>query len=177
MLIIISLYLKDKLWTYIIMTTTINSIMRKQLEIIEGTASVQQAAKKMKDKNVSSLVVVDESGLPQGLVSERDLVRKVCTTDVSISTVKNKEVMSSPLITISSRSSPSEAADMMLQHNVKHLLVVVDDDDRDNYGNNNNTRDLNKPVGIITPLDFTRYQEYANDKEKDAIEKILEYYV
>jgi CBS domain-containing protein len=40
--------------------------------------------------------------------------------------------MSSPLITISSTSSPSEAADMMLQHNVRHLLVV------DNSGNNHN---------------------------------------
>jgi CBS-domain-containing membrane protein len=73
--------------------------------------------------------------------------------------------MSSPLITISPKSSPSEAADMMLQHNVRHLLVVGD------------SSNLNKPVGIITPLDFTRYQEYANDKEKDTIEKILEYYV
>ncbi|MFL6506646.1 MAG: cyclic nucleotide-binding/CBS domain-containing protein [Nitrososphaeraceae archaeon] len=146
------------------MTTTINSIMRKQLETIEGTASVQQAAKKMKDKNVSSLVVVDESGLPQGLVSERDLVRKVCTTDVSISTVKNKEVMSSPLITISSRSSLSEAADMMLQHNVRHLLVV----DNDN---------VNKPIGIITPLDFTRHQEYVANEDREAIEKMLEYYI
>ncbi|MFL6337505.1 MAG: cyclic nucleotide-binding/CBS domain-containing protein [Nitrososphaeraceae archaeon] len=146
------------------MTTTINSIMRKQLETIEGTASVQQAAKKMKDKNVSSLVVVDESGVPQGLVSERDLVRKVCTNDVSISTVKNKEVMSSPLITISSRSSPSEAADMMLQHNVRHLLVV----DNDN---------VNKPIGIITPLDFTRHQEYVANGDREAIEKMLEYYI
>jgi CBS domain-containing protein len=146
------------------MATTINSIMRKQLETIEGTASVQQAAKKMKDNNVSSLVVVDESGLPQGLVSERDLVRKVCTTDVSISTVKNKEVMSSPLITISSRSSPSEAADMMLQHNVRHLLVV----DNDN---------VNKPIGIITPLDFTRHQEYVANEDREAIEKMLEYYI
>jgi CBS domain-containing protein len=146
------------------MTTTINSIMRKRLETIEGTASVQQAAKKMKDKNVSSLVVVDESGLPQGLVSERDLVRKVCTTDVSISTVKNKEVMSSPLVTISFRSSPSEAADMMLQHNVRHLLVV----DNDN---------VNKPIGIITPLDFTRHQEYVANEDREAIEKMLEYYI
>jgi CBS domain-containing protein len=146
------------------MTTTINSVMRKQLETIEGTASVQQAAKKMKDKNVSSLVVVDESGVPQGLVSERDLVRKVCTNDVSISTVKNKEVMSSPLIAISSRSSPSEAADMMLQHNVRHLLVV----DNDN---------VNKPIGIITPLDFTRHQEFVANEDREAIEKMLEYYI
>ncbi|MFL6344833.1 MAG: CBS domain-containing protein [Nitrososphaeraceae archaeon] len=41
------------------MTTTIMDIMRKQLETIEGIASVQQAAKKMKDKNVSSLLIVD----------------------------------------------------------------------------------------------------------------------
>lgn len=32
--------------------------------------------------------------------------------------------MSSPLVTIASRSSPSEAADMMLQYNVRHLLVI-----------------------------------------------------
>jgi CBS domain-containing protein len=152
------------------MTTTISDIMRKKLETIEWTASVQQAARKMKDKNVSSLVIV-ESGLPQGFVSERDLVRKVCINDRISSTVTNKEIMSSPLITISSTSSPSEAADMMLQYNVRHLLVVDRDD------NNTNTSNLNKPVGIITPLDFTRYQEYTDTKEKDAIEKILEYYL
>jgi CBS domain-containing protein len=138
--------------------------MRKQLETIEGIASVQQAARKMKDKNVSSLVVIDEYGKPQGLVSERDLIRKVCTTDVPISAVRNKEIMSSPLISISSRSSPSEAADMMLQHNVRHLLVV----DNDN---------VNKPIGIITPLDFTRYQEYVANEDREAIQKMLEYYI
>lgn len=76
--------------------------------------------------------------------------------------------MSSPLITISSRSSPSEAADMMLQHSVRHLLVV------DNSGNNHNG-DANRPVGIVTPLDFTRYQWDIGITDKDAIEKILEY--
>jgi CBS domain-containing protein len=111
--------------------------------------------------------VIDVNGKPQGLVTERDLVRKVCINDLGTSMVKNKEIMSSPLITIDSSSSPSIAADMMLQNNVRHLLVV----------DNNDRSSLNKPIGIITPLDFTRYQEYTNDKEKDNIEKILEYYV
>ena len=149
------------------MTTNISHIMKKKLETIEEMASVQEAVKKMKDKNVSSLVVIDVNGKPQGLVTERDLVRKVCINDVRTATVKNKEIMSSPLITIDSSSSPSIAADMMLQNNVRHLLVV----------DNNDRSSLNKPIGIITPLDFTRYQEYTNDKEKDNIEKILEYYV
>ena len=149
------------------MTTTISDIMRKKLETIEGTASVQQAAKKMNDRNVSSLLIVDGRGKPQGIVSERDLVTKVCYNDRNASAVTNQEIMSSPLITMSPKSPPSEAADMMLQHNVRHLLVV----DRSDSSN------LNKPVGIITPLDFTRYQEHADDKKKDTIEKILEYYV
>lgn len=148
------------------MTTTISDIMKKKLETIEGTASVQQAANKMKDRNVSSLVVVDQNGDPNGLVTERDLVTKVCVNDVRTGMVTN-EIMSFPLITINSNSSPSIAADMMLQNNVRHLLVV-DNDDKSS---------LNKPIGIITPLDFTKYQEYTNDAEKDSIEKILEYYI
>ena len=146
------------------MATTVSGIMRKRLETIEATSSVQQAAKKMKDKNVSSLVVVDENGRPQGLVSERDLVTKVCTTDVPVNTIKNKEIMSSPVITISSKSPPSKAADMMLQHNVRHLLVV-------------DNGDKNKPIGMITPLDFTRHQEHVANEDREAIEKMLEYYI
>jgi CBS domain-containing protein len=149
------------------MTTTISQIMSKRLETIEAMASVQEAAKKMKDKNVSSLVVVDEAGKPQGLITERDLVRKVCTNDLPTSKMKNAEIMSSPLITINSNSSPSIAADMMLQNNVRHLLVI-DNDTKSNPEN---------PIGIITPLDFTRYQEYTNDEERGNIEKILEYYI
>ena len=146
------------------MATTVSGIMRKQLETIEATSSVQQAAKKMKDKNVSSLVVVDENGRPQGLVSERDLVTKVCTTDVPINTIKNKEIMTSPVITISSKSSPSKAANMMLEYNVRHLLVVDNGDE-------------NKPIGMVTPLDFTRHQENVANEDRVAIEKMLEYYI
>jgi CBS domain-containing protein len=145
------------------MTLTVRDIMRKKLESIGEMNSVQEAAKKMKDTNVSSLIVVDADGKPQGLVTERDLARKVCVDDVSTSTVRNKEIMSSPLITINSTLSPSIAADMMLQNNVRHLLVIDD-----------NTK---KPVGIITPLDFTRYQEYAANEDKGTVEKILEYYI
>jgi CBS domain-containing protein len=61
---------------------------------------------------------------------------------------------SSPLITIKASSSVSEAADMMLQYNVRHLLII---DDKDN---------ADKPLGIITPVDFTRYQKHVADEDK-----------
>jgi CBS domain-containing protein len=152
------------------MTTTVRNIMRKKLETIEESASVQDAAKKMKDKDVSSLIVVDADDIPQGLLTERDLVTKVCINDTYTSTITNGQIMSVPLVTIDSKSSPSTAADKMLQYNVRHLLVIdTDDNDRSN---------LNKPVDIITPLDFARYEEFPNDEVgKDEIEKMLEYYI
>jgi signal-transduction protein with cAMP-binding, CBS, and nucleotidyltransferase domain len=149
------------------MTITVGDLMRKKVDTIEGTASIQETAKKMKDKKVSSLLVLDIDGKPIGLVTERDLVRKACINDVRTSEVTNQAIMSSPLITIDSNSSPSTAADMMLRNNVRHLLVIDD-----------KSVDIGKHIGMITPLDFTKYQEYTRDGEhKDAIEEILEYYI
>jgi CBS domain-containing protein len=150
---------------FITIMMTVSDIMRKKLETIEKSDTVQQAAKKMADKNVSSLIVVGQDDRPKGLVTERDLVKKVCINDLRTSIVTNEQIMSSPLITIDSKSSPSVAADMMLQYNVRHLLVIDKSEEE-------------KPIGIITPLDFTRYQEYPNEEvNKDALEKILEYYI
>jgi CBS domain-containing protein len=150
-----------------IMTETVNDFMRKSLISIEESASVQEAANRMKDKNVSSLVVVDVISRPLGLITERDLVRKVCIHDVSTSKLIIKEIMSSPLITIDSNSSASEAADMMLRNNVRHLLVV---DSKSSEG-------LDKPIGIVTPLDFTKSEGYAGSDDNDTVEKLLEYYI
>jgi CBS domain-containing protein len=149
------------------MTETVNDFMRKSLITIEESASVQEAANRMKDKNISSLVVVDEIGRPLGLITERDLVRKVCIQDVSTSKLIIKEIMSSPLITIDSNSSASEAVDMMLRNNVRHLLVV---DSKSSEG-------LDKPIGIVTPLDFTKSEGYAGSDDNDTVEKLLEYYI
>jgi CBS domain-containing protein len=149
------------------MTTTVSDFMRKKIETIGESESVQESARKMKEKNVSSLLVVGKDGNPKGLITERDLVRKACINDIRLSTVTNRELMSSPLVTIDSRESPSIAADLMLQNSVRHLLVV-----------DKSTSNADRPIGILTPLDFTRYQEVKNeDVDKDDIAKILEYYL
>jgi CBS domain-containing protein len=148
------------------MKRTIAEIMSKKMETIEESATAQQLAIKMKENNVSSLLVVDSLGKPKGLVTERDLVRKVCVKDVCTSKVIIKEIMSLPLITINPNDSPSTAIDIMLHHNIRHLLVV------------DNIREINKPIGIVTPRDLTKYQEFTRDDDnKDYLEKILEYFI
>lgn len=144
------------------MTISIREMMTKKLETIEEASSIRDSARKMMDNNVSSLVVVDGEGRLQGIVTERDIVRKACVNDVRTSEVTNKEIMSSNLIFIQSNSSASEAVDLMVQNNIRHLLVI----DKEN---------IEKPVGMITPLDL-RWEEYSDEGLMDAIEELSMYY-
>lgn len=122
-------------------TTTVGQLMTERLETISPSDTAQEAAKKMRDKKVSSLVVTDVEDKPIGIVTERDLVRQVCTKVINSNDVIVHHIMSSPLATIDANSSVEVAADIMIQNKVRHLLVV----------------DENKVLGIITPSDFTGY--------------------
>jgi CBS domain-containing protein len=121
--------------------TTVGQLMTERLETISPSDTAQEAAKKMRDKKVSSLVVTDVEDKPIGIVTERDLVRQVCTKVINSNDVIVQHIMSSPLATIDANSSVEVAADIMIQNKVRHLLVV----------------DENKVLGIITPSDFTGY--------------------
>ncbi len=148
------------------MTVSVRDIMRKDPHTIAVSSSIQDTAILMNDLKVSSLLIVDTYGNPVGLVTERDLVRRACVKDQLSSQVTNKEIMSSPLITIDAKSSASDAIDLMLKNKVRHLLVV--DNESGNGG---------KPIGIITPLDLMRYDDYPREERSDVLEMILEYYV
>ncbi|MGB7636553.1 MAG: CBS domain-containing protein [Nitrososphaeraceae archaeon] len=135
------------------MTQSIAEIMTEKLETIVITGSAQDAAKKMSDKDVSSLVVTDNNNKPVGIITERDLVRKVSVKDVNSSNVLIKDILSSPLVTIDSKLTIEGAADTMVNNKVRHLLVV----------DNNN---INRPVGVITATDFASYLKENIDMDE-----------
>ena len=119
--------------------------MTKKLVTINPSNTAQEAAKKMRDKKVSSLVVtIPLEDKPIGIVTERDLVRQVCTKDVSSNSIIVHEIMSSPIATIDANSSVEVAADIMIQDKVRHLIVMKGE---------------NKVLGIITSSDFIDYLE------------------
>lgn len=157
----------------IVATVSIGDLMTEKLKTIESSDTAQEASKKMRDNNISSLVVVDkkDNKKPIGIVTERDLVRKVCVNDASSSQMLIKNIMSSPLVTIDSRSSVEVAADIMTQNKVRHLLVVeenanITNSDDDDYN-------ITRPLGIITPSDFVGYLKENLDMD-DVNAKILE---
>jgi len=128
------------------MQNAIKEIMSTKLETIDVTENAQEAAKKMNDKRISSVLVVDgdkQSGEPIGIVTERDLVIRVCAEGTSSKEVGIREIMSSPIATVEPQATVETAADLMLSNKVRHLLVVDEQ-----------TR---KPVGIIAPSDLNKY--------------------
>jgi CBS domain-containing protein len=125
-------------------STPVHRLMNEKLEKIIVNRTAQEAAHKMGDVNTSSLVVTDLTDKPIGIITERDLVRRVVANNANSKTVLIKDIMASPIVTIDANSSVEAAADLMLQNKVRHLLVVEDED-------------VNKPLGIITSTDFASY--------------------
>jgi CBS domain-containing protein len=121
--------------------STVSQVMRTKLETVNQSRTAQEASKRMRDKRVSSLVVIDEEEAPIGIVTERDLVRQVCSKDISSNNIIIHHIMSSPIVTIDVNASIEEAAEKMIRKKVRHLLIV----------------DENRLSGIITPSDFTTY--------------------
>lgn len=109
---------------YRLMVKNVSEIMTVKLETIEWGHTSQKAAKMMRDKKISSLVVVDNDGRAVGIVTERDLVRKVCIQDSSSKDFMIKDVMSSPIVTIDSSSSIESAVNTMVTSKLRHLVIA-----------------------------------------------------
>jgi CBS domain-containing protein len=139
-------------------------LMTEKLERISTLSSAQEASKKMRDKSISSLIVIEaDNNKPLGIVTERDLVRKACVRDIGTGNVPIKDIMSTlPLVTIDSRSPVEVAANTMIQNKVRHLLVI-------------NDNDINKIAGIITPTDFVGYLKENLNMDNELNAKLLDF--
>jgi CBS domain-containing protein len=107
----------------------VDSVMRRGLVTVRPDDSVLAAARLMRDQGVGS-VVVESGGRLQGLVTERDLARRVVAEGVDPSGTLVREVMSTPVATIEASASLEAAAEAMRAGRVKRLVVVVGDEPR-----------------------------------------------
>ncbi|MBI4415547.1 MAG: CBS domain-containing protein [Euryarchaeota archaeon] len=100
---------------------------------------VDEAASLMRDRGVGSLIVV-HGGKAIGIVTERDIVAKVAAKDKKPSTMKVRDVMTSPVISVHPHEEVEEAARKMNKRRIRRLAVLDD----------------GKLVGVITENDILR---------------------
>ena len=104
---------------------SMHTLIRRHVVVQPPTATCYDAAELMRDRNVGSIVVV-ENQQPLGLVTDRDLVTRVIADKRDPAQVLLREVMSPSPIFLSHRRSVDEAVETMRDLGVRRLPIVDD---------------------------------------------------
>jgi isocitrate dehydrogenase len=103
---------------------TASDVMTRHVESVAPSASVAHAISKMKERNVSSLLVRRESDMDTwGFMTETDLIEKVVAAGLDPESVTVHQIMSKPVITVSPKSSLQECAALLARADIRRVLV------------------------------------------------------
>ena len=102
---------------------TVREVMEQNVPAIGSHDPVSQAIEKMIQAGVWSLLV-ERQGLPVGVITDRDILRRCAAMGHYPGEVKVEEIMSSPIITIEPDARAGEALNTMIEKNVRRLYVV-----------------------------------------------------
>jgi CBS domain-containing protein len=107
----------------LLFTTPVGELAGKGVHTGRQDLSIKEAAEAMSKWKISSLVIVDDAGVPIGIVTDRDLRDKVVARDRSVTDAVG-DIMSVSLIKVDARDYCFEALLKMIHYNIHHLLVV-----------------------------------------------------
>jgi len=100
----------------------LRNMMTPVIITLDAEASLGEAMRLMVEKDIGSVVVTREDKMV-GIITERDVVKKICV-DHECALMKVADVMSSPLVTIDGGATLGEAADKMAAKKIRRLLVT-----------------------------------------------------
>lgn len=99
-------------------------VMTKHVVDIESNATVAEAIDKMKQWNVSSLLVKRESDMDTwGFMTETDVIEQVVAKGLDPASLHVHKIMSKPVITVSPKSSLQECAALLSRADIRRVLV------------------------------------------------------
>ena len=120
--------------------------MHRYLEVVPPETTIVEAAVRMREKSVGSLLVEPTNAEGRvsnrsGIVTETDLIRKVLAKGMDSSLTRVDQIMTSPLLTITPDRPMLDASHLMETNHVRHLCVS----------------DKEEIVGVISVRDLVRY--------------------
>jgi CBS domain-containing protein len=106
----------------------VRDVMSSPVVTMNENAASNLAAEAMDKNDLGCVIVTNKSGKSIGIITERDLVVRVLAKNLKPDTVKAKEIMTTPLVTIEPDATISEAARRMNRLDVRRLGVIYKGD-------------------------------------------------
>lgn len=112
---------------YILIVSAVSEIMsiKKPITLKSNSGkTIRDVSLAMKENKVSSVIVVDSDDNPEGIITERDILRAIVDHNKSFDLLTVNEIMSSPVVTIMAYDSIDSAVELMKQRKIKRLIVL-----------------------------------------------------
>jgi len=138
----------------------VKDVMSSPVVTVREDDNVTKVAKTMARKGIGGVVVVDKKRKPLGMITEKDVVRRVAAKGFHPNKIKAGKIMSKPLRTVEPTLDVREAASRMKQAKVKRFAVM----------------EAGKLAGIVTGTDIVDITPALIDvmEEKSKIRPLTE---
>ncbi len=133
-------------------------IMSSDMAVVQTKATVAEAAQIMKSRNISCIVALKGNKV-QGIITERDLLKRVIAPQKDPTHINVEEVMSSPVTTIPPNHSVFSAYRAMDKMHVRRLVVIENE----------------QLCGIVTQTDILRVTKKKLQEEEERDSQLLEH--
>lgn len=107
-----------------VLNKSVTQYMDKDVLILNQETPTRDAARMLRHYETDDIIVTDNEKNPVGIVTDEDILSKVSDASVYAEDTKLKDVMSSPLITISEKSTLQDALHKMRDNNIRKLPVI-----------------------------------------------------
>ncbi|MGA3290419.1 MAG: CBS domain-containing protein [Candidatus Bathyarchaeia archaeon] len=102
----------------------VKDVMSSPVVTMNENEASNKAAVVMDKSDLGSIIVTNKAGNSIGIITERDLVSRVLAKNLKPDTVKAKEIMTTPLVTIEPDATITEAARRMNRLDIRRLGVI-----------------------------------------------------
>jgi len=127
----IKVTLKKDYWSDLVMSDIglrtkmlVRDVMSNPVVTMDEDESSNKAATNMDMHDLGAVIVTNKAGKSIGIITERDLVIRVIAKNLKPDTVKAKEIMTTPLVTIEPEATISDAARRMTRLDIRRLGVI-----------------------------------------------------
>jgi CBS domain-containing protein len=148
----------------------VKDVMSSPVVTMNENESSNKVAVAMDRGDLGAIIVINEAGKSIGIITERDLVIRVLAKNLKPDSVKLKEIMTTPLVTIEPEATITEAARRMNRLDIRRLGVIY----KGNLVGIISSKDVLgvMPELIETILERSRIEGEARTEETEETEEV-----